>query len=91
MGISGFDQDSRLGWDGIGDCAASRAKDGQSVREGFRIGHAIAFIVRSENERIGLAIDAIKRFGRFPHRNTILGRKSTPEEIAYLEDGGFSG
>jgi uncharacterized protein (DUF924 family) len=35
--------------------------------------------------------DAIVRFGRFPHRNEILGRKSTPEEIAYLEGGGFSG
>jgi uncharacterized protein (DUF924 family) len=35
--------------------------------------------------------DAIKRFGRFPHRNAILGRISTPEEIAYLESGGFAG
>ena len=35
--------------------------------------------------------DAIARFGRFPHRNEILGRKSTPEEIAYLEGGGFKG
>jgi uncharacterized protein (DUF924 family) len=35
--------------------------------------------------------DAIKRFGRFPHRNAILGRVSTPEEIAYLEGGGFAG
>lgn len=26
----------------------------------------------------------IRRFGRFPHRNAILGRASTPEEIAYL-------
>jgi uncharacterized protein (DUF924 family) len=26
----------------------------------------------------------IRRFGRFPHRNAILGRDSTPEEIAYL-------
>jgi uncharacterized protein (DUF924 family) len=35
--------------------------------------------------------DAIRRFGRFPHRNGILGRISTPEEIAYLEGGGFAG
>ncbi len=35
--------------------------------------------------------DAIERFGRFPHRNAILGRKPTPEEIAYLQGGGFSG
>ena len=29
--------------------------------------------------------DVITRFGRFPHRNNILGRTSTPEELAYLE------
>jgi uncharacterized protein (DUF924 family) len=28
--------------------------------------------------------DLIRRFGRFPHRNAILGRPSTPEEDAYL-------
>jgi uncharacterized protein (DUF924 family) len=27
----------------------------------------------------------IDRFGRYPHRNAILGRKSTPEELAFLE------
>jgi uncharacterized protein (DUF924 family) len=26
----------------------------------------------------------IRRFGRFPHRNAVLGRESTPEEIAFL-------
>lgn len=30
--------------------------------------------------------DAIRRFGRFPHRNAVLGRENTPEEAAYLED-----
>ena len=35
--------------------------------------------------------DIIERFGRFPHRNAVLGRASTPEEIAYLESGGFAG
>jgi len=33
----------------------------------------------------------IRRFGRFPHRNAALGRQSTPEELAYLRDGGFRG
>jgi len=33
----------------------------------------------------------IRRFGRFPHRNGILGRTTTPEEQAFLEQGGFSG
>lgn len=32
--------------------------------------------------------DLITRFGRFPHRNGLLGRQSTPEEIAFLEAGG---
>lgn len=29
--------------------------------------------------------DIVAKFGRFPHRNAILGRKSTPEEKAWLE------
>ena len=36
-------------------------------------------------------MDAIRRFGRFPHRNAILGRPSTPEEEAWLASGGFRG
>jgi uncharacterized protein (DUF924 family) len=32
--------------------------------------------------------DIIARFGRFPHRNDILGRTSTPEEIEFLEQPG---
>ena len=34
--------------------------------------------------------DIIKRFGRFPHRNSILGRPSTPEEIEFLQQPGSS-
>lgn len=32
----------------------------------------------------------IERFGRFPHRNAILERASTPEELAFLEEPGSS-
>ena len=32
--------------------------------------------------------DVIRRFARFPHRNAILGRPSTPQEIAYLAEPG---
>lgn len=32
----------------------------------------------------------IERFGRFPHRNAILGRPSTPEEIEFLTQPGSS-
>jgi len=38
-----------------------------------------------------LHADIITRFGRFPHRNAILGRTSTAEETAYLSEGGFHG
>ena len=34
--------------------------------------------------------DVIAKFGRFPHRNELLGRTSTPAELEYLEKhGGF--
>jgi uncharacterized protein (DUF924 family) len=35
--------------------------------------------------------DIVRRFGRFPHRNHILGRESTSEERRYLENGGYQG
>jgi len=35
--------------------------------------------------------EIIARFGRFPHRNAILGRASTAEELAYIAEGGFAG
>jgi uncharacterized protein (DUF924 family) len=33
--------------------------------------------------------EVIARFGRFPHRNAVLGRASTPEEAAYVAAGDF--
>ena len=35
--------------------------------------------------------EIIRRFGRFPHRNALLGRETTPEELAFLDGGGFKG
>lgn len=35
--------------------------------------------------------DIVARFGRFPHRNHALGRKTTPEEQEFLDEGGFAG
>jgi uncharacterized protein (DUF924 family) len=35
--------------------------------------------------------DIVRRFGRFPHRNKILGRETTVEERQYLENGGYQG
>ncbi len=35
--------------------------------------------------------DIVRRFGRFPHRNPILGRAMTPEEQRFLDEGGYAG
>jgi uncharacterized protein (DUF924 family) len=35
--------------------------------------------------------DIIARFGRFPHRNQVLGRVTTADEQAFLDAGGFAG
>ncbi|HXF88732.1 MAG TPA: DUF924 family protein [Xanthobacteraceae bacterium] len=35
--------------------------------------------------------DIIRRFGRFPHRNAVLGRATTPAEQEFLDNGGFAG
>ncbi len=34
--------------------------------------------------------EIIRRFGRYPHRNAMLGRDSTPEELAFLQQPGSS-
>ena len=35
--------------------------------------------------------EIVARFGRFPHRNAILGRETTPEEAQFLEESDFRG
>jgi uncharacterized protein (DUF924 family) len=35
--------------------------------------------------------DIIAKFGRFPHRNQVLGRDTTPAEREFLDAGGFAG
>ena len=35
--------------------------------------------------------DIVRKFGRFPHRNAMLGRITTPDEQAFLDAGGFAG
>jgi uncharacterized protein (DUF924 family) len=51
---------------------------------------AVTLITRLGNEywtRYALAHQAIiEQFGRFPHRNAVLGRASTPEELELLKD-----
>lgn len=50
--------------------------------------HLKPFYVFSAEQPV-LTQKVIEEFGRHPHRNRILGRESTPEEIAYLERGVF--
>lgn len=38
-----------------------------------------------------LHVDLIDRFGRFPHRNEALGRKTTTEEQGFIDQGGYEG
>ncbi|MBQ0795915.1 DUF924 family protein [Zhongshania sp.] len=46
---------------------------------------------REENYRFALAHQqVIERFGRYPHRNAILGRTSSDEELAFLKEPGSS-
>ncbi len=56
---------------------------------------AIAFYRAYGNENgmkwAEMHADIIRRFGRFPHRNAVLGRATTPEEQAFLDSGGFAG
>jgi uncharacterized protein (DUF924 family) len=57
--------------------------------------HCVALFGNTSNaenlEYAKLHADIIHRFGRFPHRNHVLGRATTSEEQAFLDEGGFSG
>ncbi|MCZ4072078.1 DUF924 family protein [Agrobacterium sp. LMR679] len=55
-----------------------------SVALNSRLGEP--WLVHAEGHR-----DIIRRFGRFPHRNPMLGRETTREEETFLRDGGFQG
>ncbi|WP_114008667.1 DUF924 family protein [Cohaesibacter intestini] len=57
------------------DCIAWMKRIGNANSERFAIIHR----------------DIIARFGRFPHRNAVLGRETTPEEQVFLDEGGFAG
>lgn len=49
------------------------------------VGHARGTLDYEEKHRV-----IIERFGRYPHRNAILGRTSTPEELEFLKQPGSS-
>ena len=55
---------------------------------------SVALSARFSPEQRQHAIDhaeIVRRFGRFPHRNALLGRTSSEEELQFLAEGGFAG
>lgn len=74
------------------------AEDIELQRLGVRcldgLAHTVAPAVRKDYESYHSYSqrhrDIVERFGRFPHRNAILGRASTPEEIEFLKQPGSS-
>lgn len=62
-----------------------------------RFAHLVTRVAPSEAETFRAYLhyawrhyEIIKRFGRYPHRNDILGRESTPKEIEFLKQPGSS-
>jgi uncharacterized protein (DUF924 family) len=61
----------------------------ESIVDQFRSVELIGALGDEEYTRYAKAhCDVIERFGRFPHRNAVLGRASTPEEEAFLNEPG---
>ena len=45
-----------------------------------------SMLIRAAREQAQKYSDIIARFGRFPHRNALLGRESSPAELDFLKD-----
>lgn len=59
--------------------------------EAVRLFTRLAAEAPEMNDMLGYAHKhraVVQRFGRFPHRNAILGRQSTAEELAFLREPG---
>jgi uncharacterized protein (DUF924 family) len=64
---------------------------GEALADQYRSVELISSLGDDEYTRYAEAHrDVIERFGRFPHRNEVLGRMSTPEEEAFLQEPGGS-
>lgn len=69
------------------------AEDAGAQRESLRLFGALAAAhpaLASYEDYARRHAVVIERFGRFPHRNAVLGRASTPEEVAFLREPGSS-
>ena len=54
----------------------------------YKYSKDFANLVKQNKKYAVLHHDIIEKFGRYPHRNRILGRESTPEEIEFLKEPG---
>ncbi len=68
--------------------AESRKVQEKSVQIYSKLAEAVSPTLRETFETVAqfaeLHADIVRQFGRFPHRNAILGRENTPEEAEYL-------
>ena len=67
------------------------AEDLDAQDEGVRLHTRLAAVAPDMSDALDWARRhqaVIARFGRFPHRNAMLGRPSTPEELAFLQQPG---
>jgi len=79
----GFDQQVPASMRGFFYLPFEHSEDLADQEESVRL-----FEKLGEGEGLRYAVDhrdVIERFGRFPHRNAVLGRTSTPDEIEYLK------
>ena len=68
-------------------------EDSASQARGLKLfeQHAVATGDTNSLKYARIHAELIARFGRFPHRNLVMGRQSTEEETAYIKQGGFAG
>lgn len=97
LSVNGYDSNLFASFDAIDHMFASlpfsHSEDIQHQRRAVRNGVLCALHAKPEWKKfvrgtVDFArkhLDVIARFGRFPHRNAVLGRESTPEEKEYLE------
>jgi len=68
------------------------AEDAQAQHRSLELFGALARQMQDDRPLVWARkhADVVFRFGRYPHRNAILGRASTPEEEAFLREPGSS-
>ena len=84
----GFDREVPAAWRLFFYLPFEHSENLADQRRGIALLEALPWVQgRKEGGHMSrLHLDIIERFGRFPHRNAILGRESTAEELAFLAE-----